>query len=127
MRPGFVPLEWEEAAAVALAAAAVEDIVEADDVEVMVAVLEEIEVGEAVLVELVVVGLARLGKELEEADNSDVVVSFEVFVDFEDFEFELVLASAELGGVDVGVAVVLSLEPSGIVAVTGPRSIVIPL
>lgn len=122
-----MPLEWEEAAAVALAAAAVEDIVEADDVEVMVAVLEEIEVGEAVLVELVVVGLARLGKELEEADNSDVVVSFEVFVDFEDFEFELVLASAELGGVDVGVAVVLSLEPSGIVAVTGPRSIVIPL
>jgi hypothetical protein len=93
---------------------------------VIAAVLETV-VEEIVLVELDVVGLARLGNELEEAGDSEVVASFDVFVDFEDFELELVLASGELGGVGVGAAVLLSSEPSGMVAVTGPRSIVIPL
>lgn len=131
-RPGEVPLEWEDEAAVEVVAAA-GNVVEAVDVETILAVLEETE-----LEELVVLGAARLGKELEDTDVSEVVASFDVFVDFvdfvdfEDFELELLLESGEgvvagVGAAGVGVALLLSSVPSGIVAVTGPKANVIAL
>lgn len=107
-----------------LAAAAVCDVVEAGDVEVILAVLK---LDKSELEELVVLGLVRLGEELEEVDVSEVAASFDVFVDFEDFDFELVLASGGGGAVGVGAALLLSEEPSPTVAVIGPRCIVIPL
>ena len=93
---------------------------------VILAVLEEIE--ETELEELVVLGAARLGKELVDTDESEVVVSLGVFVDFADFEdFELELDSVAVGAAVVAAAVLSSSEPSGKVTESGPRAIVIPL
>jgi hypothetical protein len=113
---------------VVLAAAAFWDVVEAVDVEVILAVLK---LDESELEVLVVLGLVRLREELEEVDVSEVASSFDVFVDFEDFEdfeSELVLASGGGGEVvGVGAALLLSSKPSPMVAVIRPRSIVISL
>ena len=121
IRPGDVPLECRvEAAPEVVAAAAADgdivDIVDVVDVEVILAVLKVLELG-----------LAVVDDKLEDdVDVSEVVVSFVVLVDFEDFAESgsvLVLASEE----EVAAAVLLSSVPSGITAVTGPRATVIPL
>lgn len=124
--PGEVPPEWEEeAAAEVLAAAAVCDVLEAAEVDVILEVLEEMEDEEIELEELVVLGAAILGKELEATVESDVVASLGVFVDFADFELEL--DSVAVGAAVVAAAVLSSSEPSGKVTESGPRAMVIPL
>lgn len=122
IRPGDVPLECgvEAAPEVVAAAAAADgdivDIIDVVDVEVILAVLK-----------VLGLGLAVVDDELEDdVDVSEVVVSFIVLVDFEDFAEPgsvLVLAAEE----EVAAAVLLSSVPSGITAVTGTRATVIPL
>lgn len=126
--PGLVPLEWDGEAATDAEAAACEcEVVDVDLVlDVDVGVIEMLLL--ILLLLLLGIDIAMSGNELvEDVVDSELLAAFAVFVDFDLEDLEVVNDSSEEVGVDVGAVVLLSLIPSGIVAVIGPKAKVVPL